>query len=57
MYPRASDKTVFARADSPWERGILRKSSIVYDFNMPVKPSHDLISILDLYERAWHKLL
>ncbi|MBI1856743.1 hypothetical protein HY003_01840 [Candidatus Saccharibacteria bacterium] len=22
-----SDKTVFARADSPWERGILRKSS------------------------------
>ncbi|MBI1857103.1 hypothetical protein HY003_02890 [Candidatus Saccharibacteria bacterium] len=24
-----SDKTVFARADSPWERGILRKSSLV----------------------------
>ncbi|MBI1857255.1 hypothetical protein HY003_04340 [Candidatus Saccharibacteria bacterium] len=26
-----SDKTVFARADSSWERGILRKSSIVGD--------------------------
>ncbi|MBI1856890.1 hypothetical protein HY003_01875 [Candidatus Saccharibacteria bacterium] len=23
-----SDKTVFARADSPWERGILHKSSL-----------------------------
>ncbi|MBI1857404.1 DUF45 domain-containing protein [Candidatus Saccharibacteria bacterium] len=45
-----SDKTVFARADSSWERGILRQAQ--YNKNMSVK-EFDLpeIGIIKLYKR------
>ncbi|MBI1856815.1 prepilin peptidase [Candidatus Saccharibacteria bacterium] len=59
-----SDKTVFARADSLWERGILRKSSL-QSTKHPKKPDNKKYSIVSgrsmcpdcRHQLAWYDLI